>query len=100
MTAALNRRLARLEQITSHGQCPALLLLHGEGFDPKSLVAVDGLEDHPRMEGESAGEFIARLEAHLRATRGRSLPLVTFARYSDADKPDSPSEDECVKSQK
>lgn len=30
-------------------------------------------------------DYIARLEAHLRITRGRVLPLVTFARYSDDD---------------
>ena len=87
---ALSKRLARLEAVTVEGLRPALVLLHGVGFDAESLVGVDGLEDHPRLEGESAGDYIARLEAHLRATRRRALPLVSFARYPGDDAPDAP----------
>jgi len=86
---ALVKRVARLEQAEPAGQRPALVLIHGQGFDPDSLIGVDGIELQ-REEDESASAYLARLEAHLRAVRGRALPLVTFAVYPGDDAPDKP----------
>jgi len=89
--SALSKRIARLEQATPEGPRTALVLVHGEGFDPDSLTGVDGI-DLCREAGESASAFLARLDAYLRATRGRALPLISYARYCDADMPDAPAE--------
>lgn len=60
------------------------------GHDIETLVGIDGLGDHPRMDGEDFSDYLDRIEAHLRATRGRALPLVTFARFPGDDAPDAP----------
>lgn len=92
MTAALARRLARLESAKPAVQRPVLVLLGAAGHDIETLVGIDGLEDHPRMDGEDFDDYLDRIEAHLRATRNRVGPLVTFAYFSADDKPDSPRE--------
>lgn len=90
MTAALARRLARLESATSDLQRPALVLLGAAGHDIETLVGIDGLEDHPRMDSEDFNDYLDRIEAHLRATRGRVGALLTFARFHGDDAPDAP----------
>ncbi|QCB46623.1 hypothetical protein [Hydrogenophaga sp. PAMC20947] len=87
---ALSNRLARLEQATPDGPRPVLVLIFGVGFDRETLTGVDGLEDHPRINGEGVDDYIARLEVHLRATRGRALPFVGFAQCGLDDVPDAP----------
>lgn len=86
---ALAKRVARLERAEPNGPRPALVILQGDGFDEDSLTGVDGIAT-PRQEGESVRDYIARLEADLRATRGRVLPFVGFVRYGDDDEPDTP----------
>lgn len=85
----LAKRIARLERAEPDEQRPALVIIHGEGFDPDSMTGVDGI-DLPRLDGERAGDYVARLGAHLRADRGRALP-VCFAQYGPEDVPDGPS---------
>ena len=86
MTTTFMKRIKRLEGDTTpreHRQ--ALLVIHGTDNDPDSLIGVYGL-NVPRMVGESAGDFMARLEAHVRATRGNALPFVGIAAYdTDTD---------------
>ena len=82
MSAALKQRLARLEGHAPPEHRQALLVLHGDGHDPCEIIGVYGI-NVPRMANESAADFMARLEAHIRATRGRALPFVGFAQYKD-----------------
>lgn len=89
---ALAKRVARLEQAVPDGPHPALVILHGEGFDPDGLTGVDGV-DLPRLDDEEIGGYLARLTAHVRAKRGRALPIVTFAVYGPDDTPDAPIEE-------
>jgi hypothetical protein len=87
---SLAKRVARLEKVEPDVSRPSLVVVHGVGFDPDSLTGVDGV-DLPRLDDESADEFIVRLEAHVRATRGRMGALITFARYGDDDAPNAPA---------
>lgn len=88
MSKALAKRVARLEQATSD-PAASLVVVYGEGFDAEAdMTGVDGV-DLPRLAGESVGDYVARLGAHLRAECGRALP-VCFARYGDDDEPDGP----------
>lgn len=86
MSTAMHKRLARLEgSSTPREHRQALVVLHGTDHDPDSLIGVYGI-NVPRMEGESAADFMARLETHVRATRGNALPFIGFAAYpTDAD---------------
>ncbi len=92
MTSALARRISRLERVTPDVQRPALVLLGAVGHNIETLVGIDGLEDHPRMDGEDFGDYLDRIESHLRATRGQAPTFVTFACFSADDKPDAPDE--------
>ena len=93
---AIEKRLTRLEKAAPHGPSPVLVLVHGVGFEWETLTGVDGLEDHPRAEGESVEDYIARLEEHLKATRGRALPYVGFAQHGVDDLPDAPPDVDAV----
>ena len=89
MTGALARRLSRLESATFDEQRPVLVLLGAAGHDIETLVGIDGLEDHPRMDSEDFDDYLDRIGAHLRATRGRVGALLTFARFPGDDAPDA-----------
>jgi hypothetical protein len=86
MSTAMHKRLSRLEG----GSAPrehreALVVIHGAANDPGSMIGVNGI-NVPRMASESAADFLARLETHVRATRGNALPFIGFAQYpSDTD---------------
>lgn len=84
---ALAKRVARLEQAAPVGPRQALVIIHGDGFDEDSLTGVDGI-DLPRLDGEGAECYIARLEAHVSTLYGRALPFVGFAQYGEDDAPD------------
>lgn len=89
MSAALAKRVARLEQATPDSTASPVVILYGEGFDTEAdMTGVDGV-DLPRLAGESVAAFLSRLEAHFRAEGRRAMP-VCFARYGDADEPDAP----------
>jgi hypothetical protein len=88
MTAAMSRRITRLEQSTPEGARPVLVLVGQEGHEPDTLTGCDAFPDHPRGEGEPADAYIERLEALTRETRGRALPMVSFARFGPLDLPD------------
>ena len=88
---ALAKRVARLEQAVLSAPRSVLVVIHGDSFDADSLTGIDGLEELRRLDGESTGDYIARLEEHLRGTQGRALPFVGIARYRDDDAPDTPS---------
>lgn len=83
----LAKRVARLEKAEPDELRPVLVLLHGVGHDPESIVGVGGFEQYPRLEGETAAVYLERFEAILRSTRGSALPVVGFATY--------PGDDEC-----
>lgn len=89
--SGLSKRITKLEQAVPDGPHTALVILHGEGFDPDSLTGVDGV-DLPRLDDEEIGDYLARLAAHVRAERGRAGPMVTFAVYGPDDAPDAPPE--------
>jgi len=84
--AMLGRRIMRLEQALPmpDKQRAALVLVGGAGRDAERLVGAVGV-NVPRQPGEPLQAFLDRLEAHVRATRPRALPLVAFAQYSDDD---------------
>ena len=83
MSAAMLGRLAKLERTApTDGPRPALILVHCLGRDPADLIGVTGL-DVRRLPGELVQQFLGRLEAHIRATRGKHIPLVAFAIYRD-----------------
>ena len=58
------------------------MLVGGLANDPERLIGVSGV-NVPRETGEPLEAFLSRLEAHVRATRPRALPLVAFGVYSD-----------------
>jgi hypothetical protein len=85
---ALSKRVAQLERATPEGARPVLVLVGQAGHNPDTLTGCDAFPDHPRREGESADDYIWRLEDLTRETRGRALPLVSFARFGPLDLPD------------
>ena len=87
---ALSKRVAQLERATPEGARPVLVLVGQAGHNPDTLTGCDAFPDHPRGESEAADTYIERLEALTRETRGRALPLVTFARFGPDDLPDTP----------
>ena len=86
MSTAMHKRLSRLEGGSApREQREALVVIHGAANDPEALIGVYGL-NVPRLEGESAADFLARLDFHVRTTRGNALPFIGFAQYpSDID---------------
>jgi hypothetical protein len=86
----MSKRIALLERGARAPGAPAVVLIHAEGFDPDSVIGADGVDCH-RGDGEALGDFLARLDAQVRADCGRALPLVTFARYRVDDLPDRPA---------
>lgn len=91
MTAALNRRIAALESALPDGTQPALVIVYADYIDREALSGVDGI-CLLRLADETVVDFLARLEAHVRAERGRALPFVGFANYGPDDAPDAPPE--------
>lgn len=88
--SGLSKRIARLEAAKPDGPRPALVIVYAAGIDREALTGVDGVE-LPRLGGETVVDFLARLDAHFRAERGRAMPVL-FARYGDDDAPDAPPE--------
>ena len=83
MTTNIRKRVALLEgNTTPPEQRDALLVIHGAGRHPEELIGVYGI-NVPRLANEPAEAFLRRLEGHVRATRGRALPLVLLAQYAD-----------------
>ena len=80
--ATLESRIMRLERVLPmpNKQRNALILVTEVGRDPDSLIGLYG-QDLRRLPNETVEDFIDRMEAHLRATRGQSLPLIAFAQY-------------------
>lgn len=66
------------------------MILGLEGHELETMTGLDCAPDHPRLEGESVEAYLARIEGYLRSTRGRLLPVVSFARYGETDLPDAP----------
>ncbi len=79
-------RIMRLERamLVQPRQQDALCIVHAAYRDPGELVGVYGLNVQ-RLAHESTDAFIARLDQHVRQTRGRALPFVGLARYADDD---------------
>ncbi len=86
MSTAMQKRLARLEGSgTPREHREALVVIHGTAHDPDSMIGVMGI-NVPRIASESAADFLARLDFHVRTTRGNALPFIGFAQYpSDID---------------
>ena len=87
--STLSKRIAALERATPDGPRPALVVLYAYGMSPDDITRLDGV-DLPRLTGESVVDYLARMDSHVRAERGRALPLVTFAQYGPDDAPDAP----------
>lgn len=86
----MNKRIAALERTARPRNAPAVELIHAAGFDPEGVIGADGVDCH-RGDGEPLADFLARLDAQVRADRGRALPLVTFATYPGDVAPDAPA---------
>ena len=77
-------RVMKLERTLpmTDDQRAALIVVHGSDHNPDDICAVHGI-DLQRLPGELAQQFLGRVESHVRATRGKNIPLVTFAIYRD-----------------
>ena len=80
--SSLKRRICALEQSTPPRDAPMLVIIGCVGRDNDELIGVTGLS-LPRLAHETAQEFIARLEAHIRKTRGRRVPYIGLALFAD-----------------
>lgn len=81
---SIKKRVANLERNAEPlPEQQALVLILRAKHDDSEVVGVHGLDDVPRNFGEGYSDYLDRLDLHLRATRGRALPVVAFCRYVD-----------------
>ena len=83
--ASLDSRMSALEARNTNVKREILILLHTQGRDKDDIVGISWLDDIPRLSDEPYDTYIARVECHLRATRGNAGPLISFAEYGDEE---------------